>query len=84
MQSGISRLAALLRPRADAACELFCARVTPALELDDGCGLIVPAGDYLVCSHAEFERGETPALSAGMSVLCAWVDGRAIVVGALL
>ena len=84
MQSGISRLAALLRPRDGGASELFCARVTPALELDDGCGLTVPAGDYLICSHAEFERGDSPALSAGMNVLCAWVDGQAVVIGALL
>ncbi len=83
MQSGISRLAAVLRSRQERAGELFCARVTPAMELDDGCGLTVPAGDYLVCSHAEFAPGTAPALSAGMEALCAWVDGRAIVLGTL-
>lgn len=84
MQSGISRLAAVIRAREGQRSDMFCARVTAALELDDGCGLTVPAGDYIVCSHAEFAPGENPALQAGMNVLCAWVDGRAVVIGALM
>lgn len=82
MQSGMSRLAAVLRARETAACaELFCARVTGDMALDDGCGIVVPSGDYLTLSHSEYLPSGAPALKAGMSVLAAWVDGQAVVLG---
>lgn len=75
MQSGISRLAAVLRARERTADRgLFCARISEAGALDDGCGISVPKGDYMALECA----GE---LKSGDEVLAAWLDGSAIVLG---
>lgn len=82
MQSGISRLAALLRAHDDAGRgELFCARVTAEMGLDDGRGIVIPAGDYLICTHADFKKTDKPALEPDMNILCAWADGQPVVIG---
>lgn len=76
MQSGISALAAVLRAHERTpAGELFMAHVTKALALFDG-GITIPKEDYVALASA----GE---ISADMDVLAAWVDGRAVVIGAV-
>ena len=82
MQSGMSRLEAVLRAReAGADAELFFARVTQEGALDDGCGIVVPKGDYLALDSARYTPAGDPALVAGAEVLAAWADGRAVVLG---
>lgn len=75
MQSGISTLASVLRAHErTAARDLFMAKLINGCTLDDGCGITVPEGDYMVIKSAG-------KLSEGMNVLAAWVDGCAVVIG---
>ncbi len=75
MHSGITRLAEVLRARERTADSgLFCAKVSAAGALDDGCGISVPKGDYMALECA----GD---LNTGDEVLAAWVDETAVVLG---
>ncbi len=84
MQSGMSYLASVLRGRErSGGADMFCARITQDMSLDDGRGMIVPRGDYAALEHAQYELGKMAALSPGMDVLVAWVDGQALVLGSI-
>ncbi|MGI6184833.1 MAG: hypothetical protein ACOYIH_12120 [Candidatus Fimadaptatus sp.] len=84
MQSGMSYLASVLRGRErSGGADMFCARITQNMSLDDGRGMIVPSDDYLVLEHAQYELGQGPALRPDMDVLAAWVDGQVLVLGSI-
>lgn len=82
MQSGMSRLAAVIRAQraGEAAGDLFFAKVTPTLALDDGCGVVVPGGEYVVCAPAQDAIATAPDSDTGVDVLCAWVGAQAVII----
>ena len=81
MLSGIGRLAALISAQqGGGAGELFFARVTGTLALDDGCGVVVPPGGYVMCEGTQQAIASAPDSEEDVNMLCAWVGAQAVVI----
>lgn len=81
MLSGIGRLAAVISAqRGGDAGELFFARVTETMALDDGCGVVIPAGAYLMCEGTQQAIASAPDSEEDVNMLCAWVGAQAVAI----